>query len=297
VGETLVFRNAQAHSDATGAALLLTEFGDTEDAAIHERMADLADGFMIPWTTWAYLGSTGQIIKDATSPPEGDNIRGATVRALVRAYPFVVAGEPLLIAWDLARKRLEARWATTLPDGKAAGDLESEVFVPDLHYADGYGVEVTGAEAIGGLGTQELRLRNCPGAGHVTIVILPGTAALPRTCSEPGGAAPPAPGGTRVRCPRGNSRSVRCARTTLANGRRVFQVVGTRRRERLVGTRGRDLIVCGAGRDRVRARGGNDRIRCGPGRDRVRCGPGRDRADVDRRDYFRRSCERRIRRA
>ena len=175
VGETLVFRNADAHSSATGAALLMTEFGDTEDAAIHRRMADLADGFMVPWTAWAYLGSTGQMVKDATKPPAGDNIRGETVRALVRAHPYVVAGEPRLIAWDLDRKRLEARWVTTLPDGRAAGDLESEVFVPDLHYAGRYRIEVGGAEAIGGLGTQELRLRNCPGANQVTIVVADGS--------------------------------------------------------------------------------------------------------------------------
>ena len=170
--------------------------------------------------------------------------------------------------------------------------------MPDLHYAGRYRIELGGAEAIGGLGTQELRLRNCPGADQVTIVVADGSGPLPPTCSEPGNrAAPPAPGGRRVRCPRGNSRSVRCARTTLANGRPVFQVVGTRRNERLVGTRGRDVIVCGAGADRVRARGGNDTIRCGPGRDRIRCGRGRDRLARDRRDYVRRSCERSIRRA
>lgn len=316
VGETLVFRNAEAHSSATGAALLMTEFGDTEDAAIHRRMADLADGFIVPWTAWAYLGSTGQIIKNAAQPPEGDNLRGETVRALVRAYPFLVAGEPRLVAWDLERRRLEARWVTTLPDGRPAGDLESEIFVPDLHYGGSYRVEARGAEAISGLGSAELVLRNCPGADEVTIVITNGNGPLPPTCSEAGDpAAPPPPGGKRVRCPRGNSPSVRCARTTRADGRPVFQVVGTRRSERLVGTRGRDVIVCGAGADVVRARAGSDVIRCGPGRDRiragrgadlvlagagrdrVRCGLGRDRAGRDRRDYLRRSCERALRRA
>ena len=142
------------------------------------------------------------------------------------------------------------------------------------------------------------------------MTIADGQGALPVTCSEQGSQANPAPpGGRRVRCPRGNSRTVRCFRTTLANGLRVLQVVGTRRNERIVGSRGRDVMVCGAGNDRVRARSGPDTIRCGPGRDRikagdgadnvfpgtgrdrVRCGRGRDRTRAARRDLIGRSCE------
>jgi endoglycosylceramidase len=288
VGETLVFQNADAHSEATGAALLLSEFGDTEDAAIHGRLADLADAFKVPWTAWAYVGSTGQLIRDATKPPAGDNVRTETLRALVRPYPFLVAGTPRRIAWDHERKRLDTRWSTTLPDGRPAGALVSEVFVPDLHYGGRYRVELQGAEAIGGLGTQELRLRNCPGADEVALVVADGAGAPPLSCARQG---------RRVRCPRGNSRSVRCTRRTLANGRRLLRVVGTRRNERLVGTNGRDVLRAGGGRDRVRARRGRDRVRTRDGRrDRVRCGGGRDLARADRRDRIGRTCERVIRR-
>ena len=81
VGETLVFDNAEAHAEETGAALLMTEFGDTEDAAIHERVADLADRFMVAWTDWAYMGSTGQIkIDNAAAADAGQHPRRAARR-------------------------------------------------------------------------------------------------------------------------------------------------------------------------------------------------------------------------
>jgi endoglycosylceramidase len=311
LGETLVFRNADAHSEATGAALLLSEFGDTKNADIHRRLADLADDFMVPWTSWAYAGSTGPLIEDPAKPPTGNNIRDATLRALVRAYPYVVAGTPRRIDWDLERKRLETTWSSTLPAGGPAGQAESELFVPDLHFGSTYHVDVRGAEAIGGLGTQELLLRGCPGVLEVAVTVADDPGPLPDTCSEQGGQANPRPpGGRRVRCPRGNSRSVRCFRTTLANGVGVLQVVGTRRHERLAGARGRDAIVCGAGNDRARGRAGPDTIRCGPGRDRIRagdgpdrvfpgtgrdrvsCGRGRDRTRASRADVVGSSCER-----
>ena len=273
-----MFQNADAHSEATGAALLLSEFGDTENAEIHRRLADLADRFMVSWTSWAYAGSTGQMLIDPAKPPAGDNIRTETLRALVRAYPYVVAGTPRRIDWNLEDKRLETAWSTTLPGGGPAGQAVSELFVPDLHFNGRYKVEMRGGEAIGGLGSQELLVRACPAAGEVGVTIADGLGSLPVTCSEQGSQAnPPAPGGRRVRCPRGNSRTVRCARTTLADGTRVLQVVGTRRHERLAGSRGRDVMVCGAGNDRLRGRAGPDTVRCGPGRDRIRAGDGADR--------------------
>jgi hypothetical protein len=154
--------------------------------------------------------------------------------------------------------------------------------VPDLHFGRDYRVALQGGELVGGLGTQVLRLRACPGAAAVTVEVTDEAPAPALTCPERAGgggpASPPQPGGTRVKCPRGNSPSVRCSRTTLADGRAALQVVGTRRSELLVGTRGVDVIVCGAGNDRALGRGGRDTIRCGPGNDRIWTGPGADLA-------------------
>jgi endoglycosylceramidase len=329
-GERRVFQNAEEHSERTGATLLMTEFGDVEDAEIHARVADLADEFMVGWTVWAWFRSTGQIKRDPARPPTPDNLRQETLAAVVRPYPRVVAGTPVEFGFDRETKRFSARFSTNLPAGMRAGDRESEVFVPALHFGDRYRVDLAGAELVGGLGTQLLRVRACPGAAAVSMTVTDEAPADTLTCPERGRAGtPPAPSGRRIRCPRGNSRTVRCSRTTLANGRPATQIVGTRHHERLVGTRGADIMVCGAGNDRAGARGASDVIRCGAGhdlvvagagrdrvyggpgddrldgglggdllaggggRDRLRCGRGRDRILAGRRDAIARDCERR----
>jgi hypothetical protein len=248
-------------------------------------MADLADEFMVGFTQWAYLGSEpGSMIADPAQPPAGDNINQAMLAALVRPYPQVVAGTPRRWSFDRDAKRFELEYSTTLLDGRPARGRASEVFVPRLHYPDGYLVKVSGGELVGGLGSQRLRVRACPGRRVVRLTVTAGLTTRALTCAErPAGRAgggpanPRPPTGRRRRCPPGNSATVRCSRTTLARGERATLIVGTPKGERLVGTRGRDVMVCGAGRDRVRARAGDDTIRCGPGRDRIRPGRGTDR--------------------
>jgi hypothetical protein len=299
----------------------MTEFGDTEDAEIHARMTELADEFMVGWTQWAYIGSAGgQLLRDPAKGPRGDNIGQDMLSALVRPYPQVVAGTPQRFGFDRGARRFVLVFTTRLPDGRPARGRSTEVFVPRRHYGRRYRVQLTRAELIGGLDGQRLVLRSCPRARSVELTVTRGRSRNLLTCAEQpagagegGPAAPSPPTGRRRRCPRGNSRSIRCSRTTLADGRRATLIVGTARPERLVGTRGRDVIVCGAGRDRVRARSGADRVRCGPGSDRIRagsgsdrvfggagpdradCGRGRDRAAAYGRDTIRRSCERRRR--
>jgi endoglycosylceramidase len=296
IGETLVFQNADAHSAQTGAALLMTEFGDTEDPAIHSRVADLADRFMVGWTDWAYMGSTGQIKIDNAAPPTPDNIRQARLDAVVRAYPRVVAGTPLRYGYEPEERRLEAVWSTELPGGGTAGALESEIFVPQRHYGDDYRVELSGAEVVSGLGTQELTLRNCPGAATVQVVVTAEKPAAPSSCIDQGVAAGARPGGP-------------CAN----------RIVGTPRRDRLVGTAAPDFIVGlgerdrlggGPGDDCLSGNRGGDRLRGGPGFDLLRggadpdrigaadggpdiiyCGSGEDRVRADERDRLK-DCER-----
>ena len=285
VGERGVFQNAEAHSAETGAALLMTEFGATDDAEIHQRMADLADEFMVGFTQWAYVGSDpGSMIADPAQPPTGNNINQAMLAALVRPYPQVVAGTPRHWDFDRDAKRFELEYSTKLLDGRPARGRKSQLFVPRLRYPRGYLVKVAGGELVGGLGSQRLHVRACPGRRAVRLTVSPGRTTGALTCSERpvgrdggGPANPRPPTGRRRRCPPGNSPTVRCSRTTLAGGGRATLIVGSPKGERLVGTRGRDIVVCGAGRDRVRARAGDDTIRCGPGRDRIHAGPGTDR--------------------
>jgi endoglycosylceramidase len=171
VGETRVFENAEEHSQATGATLLMTEYGDSENSDIHARVARLADRFMVGWTVWAYMGSTGQIKRHNSKPPVRGNIRSKTLTAVVRPYPRIVAGTPRRWGFDSDAKRFEAAWTTTLPDGSRARRMASEIFVPERRYRSGYRVKLSGAELIPGDDPQLLRIRACAGADRVAVVV------------------------------------------------------------------------------------------------------------------------------
>ena len=50
---------------------------------------------------------------------------------------------------------------------------ETEIFVPQLHYPDGYDVDVDGAGIASPAGAQLLRLVSCPGASEVSVAVSP----------------------------------------------------------------------------------------------------------------------------
>ncbi len=173
VGETLVFENAEAHARATGAALIMTEFGDTADPAIHERVAGLADRYMVSWTDWAYMGSTGQIKLDDAKPPRPGNLRADRLDSVSRAYPRLISGTPERFSYDEGTPRFELVYS---PGRFRPGSL-TEVWVPRADFPDGYSITVSGAEVRSKPNAQRLLLALCPGAERVELVVAPGRAA------------------------------------------------------------------------------------------------------------------------
>ncbi len=282
VGERMVFQNAESHSAETGAALLMTEFGAALDPAIHARVADLADEFMVGWTVWAWFrADPGQIKKDPAKPPTPDNIHQDVLAAVVRPYPRLVAGTPTSYGFDRRAKRFEARFNTKLPNGRPAGTLESEVFVPRLHYGASYRATVRGAEVRGGLGTQVLRLRNCPGADSVTVTITDGSSQDVPGCAEQAARRLPCLArGLRIKR-RGIGRarlgtrlaSLGRQRRIVRRGRRVTRFCVTRGGRFLVGShRGRiDFVATTARGHRTRRLRPGGRLRPGrvPGARRI----------------------------
>lgn len=288
IGETLVFENAEAHARETGAALLMTEFGDTEDAAIHARVADLADRFMVSWTDWAYMGSTGQIKRDNAAPPTPENLRTERLDAVSRVYPRLVSGTPRSFAYDeeagefsLVYTTESAATSTEGPVGdpgaapkRFPAGSETEIFVPRDDFPDGYGLELDGAEVRPERGAEPLVIASCPGAERIEVRIAAGLGPA-RSCERQAGA-----GGRCLLSSRG--------------GDGADDLRGTRASERIVGRRGGDRILAGGGRDCISGGRGADRISTAAdgAADKVDCGGGRrDRARVDRADKVR-ECER-----
>src|SRR5205823_2557824 len=152
-GEDRPFQVADEVAARNGDALLMTEFGASDDLQNLSRSLDTLDRHMMSWQYWTYHGrdpccarpSEG-IIKDPSKPPIGDNVKWDKLAMLSRPYPRAIAGTP--VSWtfhpDQANQEVDLAYQTD-PSITAPTD----VFVPPVHYPNGYLVTATGpAEAV-----------------------------------------------------------------------------------------------------------------------------------------------------
>jgi endoglycosylceramidase len=182
--EQQVLGNASAHAEQTGDALLLTEFGASDDLGDLERMVGGADQNMVGWEYWAYCGCrdpTGSpqaeaLVNDPTEPPTGANVRTQKLAVLERPYPRTIAGTPTSFSYDVGANAFRLSYSTARASGRGrfpAGS-ETDVFIPALHYPRGYAVRVTGAVGVSKPRSATLRLRSCPGRTNVSVRVSAG---------------------------------------------------------------------------------------------------------------------------
>jgi endoglycosylceramidase len=178
-----VSANAEAVSERNGDALLLSEFGATDNADALRRVAAEADRTMVSWQNWTYYNAQSggapvirrskSIIKDPLEPPTPENVRQLKLDALARPYPRVIAGTPERFEFDPATRRFEFVFATTpagvgpLPPG-----LKTEVFLPARQYPDGYDVQLEGGK-LAGSDPSTVRILAKPKAERVSLVVTP----------------------------------------------------------------------------------------------------------------------------
>jgi len=183
VGYGLTLGNAEAQSQQTGDALLMTEFAATDDLAVVERVAELADQQMIGWQQWHYCDcddptTTGtgvqSLVSDPRKPPRGQNVSRAKLKVSSRPYPRLVSGTPVAYSFHRPTRRFELSYSTTTPAGKRLGRRAlTEVFVPPVHYRRGYRLQVTGARVVSRRGARVLKLKRGRGAKMVTLTLGP----------------------------------------------------------------------------------------------------------------------------
>jgi endoglycosylceramidase len=184
--DNLVFDNADRQAEQTGSALLLSEFGATDENDVNHRIVESADRHMVSWQYWHYCGcedpttqagpgsATQAVVLDPRRPPRGDNLKHAKLRVLVRPYPQAVAGTPLRFSFEPTKRRFELVYSKTHASGE--GHFRrglTDVFVPRLHYRSGYRVRVSGAERLSRANRQHLILRAHPKAKRVRVVVIP----------------------------------------------------------------------------------------------------------------------------
>ncbi|MEX2196811.1 MAG: cellulase family glycosylhydrolase [Thermoleophilaceae bacterium] len=184
VERDFVFAHAEEHSRRTGDALLLSEFGASDDLGLLRRLVEGADEYRLSWQYWHYCtcadpttsggGGAQSLVEDPAQPPTGANVKKAKLDVLARPFPRAVAGTPESWAFDPASRAFTLQYATRRADGGSlAPGLETEVFLPPRHYPGTYEVDVTGASVTSPPGARVLRLVAGPDSTRVSIRVRP----------------------------------------------------------------------------------------------------------------------------
>ncbi|MHB8342239.1 MAG: cellulase family glycosylhydrolase, partial [Mycobacteriales bacterium] len=184
--ESRVFANALHQSATSGDALLLSEFGATNDASELHEVIGLADADSVPWLEWAYCacgdptgsGSGEALVYQPGKPPVGANVNSAELAILDEPYPQAVAGTPEGYSYAAAGDRFTFRYSTARAGGGTfAPGTTTVIYASPLHYPHGYRVELSGARVVSRADAPELVLLADPGAATVSVTVVPALAA------------------------------------------------------------------------------------------------------------------------
>jgi endoglycosylceramidase len=192
--DEVVFSNADKRANATGDALLLSEFGATDDLGTIRRNVQLADRHMVSWQYWHYCecadptttGSGVQaIVVDPAQPPVGSNVKEAKLDVLSQPYPQLVAGTPSGWEFDPATRVFRLTYSTKGPDGKrfarrarkrskkALRKRQTEIFLGRDRYPKGYKTSVRGGAITSKRKSGLLKVVACPGRKTVRVTVGP----------------------------------------------------------------------------------------------------------------------------
>ena len=169
----LVNVSAQAAVQQIGSTSLITEFGASDDLADVNQVVSQADSLLTGWQYWHYKEWGDPTTESQTSGGQGlfakdgdlSTVKLAKLKLLERAYPQATAGTPLALSFDEASGAFSYHY---IPRA-AAGP--TEIYVPVLHYPNGYKLQVTGARSLSAANATRLQLENLPGATEVSVTI------------------------------------------------------------------------------------------------------------------------------
>lgn len=187
--------NADDHAERTGDALMLSEFGATDDLKALGRVVQRADDHMVSWQEWHYCDcrdpttsgpGVQSLVIDPERRPRGSNVKHAKLAVLARPYPQAVAGTPRRYGFDPRSRRFELRYSTARAGGgRLRRGLPTEVFLPHVQYPGGrYRVDVTGARVRSARHARRLVLRACAGVQDVSVKVTPGHGASQSGCGQ-----------------------------------------------------------------------------------------------------------------
>ena len=162
----MVFDNADAHAERTGSALLLSEFGATDENDVNLRIVDTADDHMVSWQSWHYCGCDDPTTQaGAGSPPRRSCSTPPSRRAAATSSTAscgcwsgpIRMRSPARRCHSASIPRAGASSSSTSPGARRARGCSrrglTDVFIPRLHYRRGHRIRVRGAAATAATST------------------------------------------------------------------------------------------------------------------------------------------------
>ena len=177
------FGNAGAVSSRTGDALLLTEFGATNDPSVLSSVVAGAAQARVGWLMWAFCGcgdptgspATEGLVNNAHAAPTGSNVNSPMLDALAVPHPELVAGTPGSYGYDTSTAVFTLAYSTQRADrtGRFPAGSQTSITVPAVQYPDGYKVVVSGGRVVSA--GSVLDVASCPGAASVNVTVEAGS--------------------------------------------------------------------------------------------------------------------------
>lgn len=172
VQEEDAFKLRAQEAARTKAALLLTEFGATDDLSVLRRITGLADRYRQGWQYWQYKqyfdpttisATTESLVRDDGSVKQGK------LKVLARAYPARIAGRPIAWSFDPDSAHFTLSYKTKRSvHGATLIELPTSV-----HYPNGYTVELKGGKVTSRRGSAHLTVANKPAGHRVRVTVDP----------------------------------------------------------------------------------------------------------------------------
>lgn len=172
VQEEDAFKLRAREAARTRAALLLTEFGATDDLAILRRITAMADTYRQGWQYWQYKQyfdpTTISQTTEALVRDDG-TAKQAKLKVLARAYPSRIAGKPGSWSFDPDTGLFELSYKP-----RRGGRGETVVELPlAVHYPGGYRATVRGGRVTSKRGRAQLTIAARRGARKVSVAVEP----------------------------------------------------------------------------------------------------------------------------
>lgn len=155
VQHDITWANADKFTGRTKMPSLLTEFGDSDPEVLSNSLSRADDRF-VGWQYWHYDSVSGP-------EPKPDPFRDEIGRELVRTYPQATAGTPRSMDFNPDNGEFQYTY-------QPAGSAQTEIYVSDLHYPDGYQVSVTGGHVTSPPGARTVSVQ-ADGSEPVTVDI------------------------------------------------------------------------------------------------------------------------------